>query len=519
MAGQYILGMALWLAGISLLDGQGPDAATVTGQVREQRRGSLIPVQDCTVLARSIDTGPLASQMPDSEGRFVLRFPPASRVSIGTQCPGFVVTSLNGRRQRALTLDCSQPGSCGEVMIELQRTAAVDGFVVDSNGEPLENIQLMLRPVPQAPGSAAQTRPQRSDSRGYFRFYYVLPGQYELTPTSRPAYQQGPAWEGDPVRLTLAAGEQVTGLQLPMRLGEVFELTGRVEGLPEGTKTVTLMLTSSDPGSMSGFSRSVEVDSGGRFTLPGVLAGRYQVHMTQTDETHFGQRVYLGATDLHAGPTDAVFRRTEPSLLRGRILVDWPKSDDLPLRPASNRLFFRLESLGDNFSENIFATAEGPGYVFEQEQLRPGRYRFRFPRAGAVIEQRNDQGSWDPAGDIVLHEGAVEQLDLRVRFESGRLTVFVRPAPESEEGKRGAPAAHYAVGLRSADNFMFYPADQNGRLLISYFPRGDYEICAWRDMSIEEARSPQTWQKAGAAVRKFQHAEGTDMEILLTAAP
>jgi hypothetical protein len=261
------------------------------------------------------------------------------------------------------------------------------------------------------------------------------------------------------------------------------------------------------------------LDAGGLFTLPGVPAGRYQVRMTQTDDTHFGQPVYLGATDLHASPADAVFRRTEPSSLRGRILVEWPQRDDVSLRPANDRMFFRLESVSDNFSENIFATAEGPAYVFEQEQLRPGRYRFRFARAGAVIEQRNTQGGWDTAGDIVLNEGAVEQLDLRVRFELGRLTVFVRPAPESDEAKRGVPAAHFAVGIRSEDNFMFYPADQNGRLLINYFPRGDYEICAWRDMSIEEVRRPETWQKAGAAVRKFQHAEGTDMEILLTAVP
>ena len=75
------------------------------------------------------------------------------------------------------------------------------------------------------------------------------------------------------------------------------------------------------------------------------------------------------------------------------------------------------------------------------------------------------------------------------------------------------------VGIRANGYTQLFPTDQNGRLVMNYFAGGDYQICAWPDIDPEEANDPETWRKAGDAVREFQHSEGVDMEITLTAAP
>ena len=118
------------------------------------------------------------------------------------------------------------------------------------------------------------------------------------------------------------------------------------------------------------------------------------------------------------------------------------------------------------------------------------------------------EGEWAPLEEIAVAEGDKVELDLRVRFEIGKLTIAVRP-----EGKP------YVVGIRRDERTMLMPTDQYGRLVLDYFPSGDYRICAWADISPDEANDSATWERAGDAVREFRHDEGVDMEITLTAAP
>ena len=154
------------------------------------------------------------------------------------------------------------------------------------------------------------------------------------------------------------------------------------------------------------------------------------------------------------------------------------------------------------------AAAQPPDYRFEVPGLRAGRYRLRTPGFGAKVERRVGEDEWQAFTELAVDEGDTVELDLRVRFEVGRLSVSVRPAER-----------HYVVGIRSNGVTRLFPTDQNGVLEIDYFPGGDYQICAWPDISPEEANDPETWRKLGDAVRKFQHSEGVDMEISLTAAP
>ena len=83
--------------------------STITGRLQQTRGGAVTPVRDCTVYARSLDNGLLVGEYPDHEGRFLLEFPPDSRVTVGTICPGYRVAAVNRRSVPRLTFDWRSP--------------------------------------------------------------------------------------------------------------------------------------------------------------------------------------------------------------------------------------------------------------------------------------------------------------------------------------------------------------------------------------------------------------------------
>ena len=308
-------------------------------------------------------------------------------------------------------------------------------------------------------------------------------------------------------------------MQVRLRLIELLELTGRIGGLPPGTTSIYLTLIGITSGTRTTSSRSVEIDPEGRFRLPGLQRGRYQLRMSLpsgAEELDLGEGSYIGSVELRTDTAETDFIARKPTRLTGAIEVEWPQRDDLPGTATRNSLSFRLIA-ADGFHKNV--RIEPPDYTFDVNNLPPGRYELAFSGPGPNVMRRSPEGKWEPISEVVLSEGRTTELALRVRFELGRLMVLVRPPPGSEDAAEERLAAHYVVGIRRDDRVMLLPTDQNGRLVMRYFSRGDYEICAWRELTREEAEDPATWRKAGRAVRRFRHEEGVDMEITLTAAP
>ena len=512
---RFWIGTALCLAACGVAAAQ----STITGRLMQKRGDAVFPLPECTVFARSIDNGPLVGEYPDAAGRFRLDFPPDSRVTVGTICPGYQVFEINGRRTVPPTHDCSPPGPCADVQLVLEPLGVIEGLVVDPNGMPVERINVELRQALASP------RPRRrqsvTDDRGYFRFYHLTPGEYELQPMIRGSHHEGFTWEGDPQRLSVGAGDVVSAGQVRLRLRviEPVVLSGRIAGLPPGTTHVFLSLRGNGEGAPSSVGQSVEVDAEGRFRMPGVPRGNYRLQMslpTLDGAPSPNHGAYIGGVDLRSSSEEVVFTRSEPGRIRGRLEVEWPDRDDLPGPGKEDPLSFQLRSR-EGFDQWIQAAP--PEYAFQLETLDPGTYKLVFNGPSPVVTRRGAEGEWEPIDEVVIRAGQTTELDLRVRFELGRLTVLVKPAPGSEEAAGSTPAAYYVVGIRRDGPTALYPTDQNGRLVMRYFARGDYEICAWRAMSPDQAQDPETWSKAGDAVRKFRHEEGVDMEITLTAAP
>ena len=489
---------------------------TITGRLQQKRGDTLTPVRDCTVYARSLDAGPLVGEYPDDQGRFTLEFPSDSRVTLGIICPGYRVAAVDGRAVPRLTFDCSQPGHCATVELTLEPRAVVEGFVVDQAGMPVERVKLQLRH--DTGGRSPHRHNTVSDDRGYFRFFHLPAGEYELSPLSRGIHD-GLTWEGDSQTIVVGAGDVESGVRVQVRSVEPLELTGRIRGLPSGTKSVQLMIKGMSEGGRIGLNVGVAVDEEGRFRVSGLQRGQYHVLMSphnEAGEYTSSERWYVGSVDLRRDSGEIDLAQHRPTRLRGSIDVEWPRKGELS-EPANQQLVTFQLVAADEHTELVHAKA--PAYEFDVKTVRPGRYRLDFIGAGDRGERRTPQGKWGPIGEVVVSEGRTTRLDLRVRFEVGRLTVLVRPPAGSEDVQPGEPVGHYLVGFRRNGEPMLAATDQNGRLVWEAFHGGDYEICAWRRISWKEVADPETWRKAGDAVRRFRHEGGFDMEITLTAAP
>lgn len=492
--------------------------ASISGRLVERRGDRVLPVADCLAFAQSIENGGLSGVYSDGDGAFELQFPQQERVFVATRCGGYRSVGANGRPGLRPTFDCSRPGPCGEVEVELERLAVVDGIVAGPQGQPVEGIQLVLTAASaRNPGNGPNWRGY-SDDRGYYRIHSVPPGEYVLRTQVRNSDPSGPIWEGDPIGVSLAPGADSTGLQVPVRIRPRAVLRGRIADLAPGTEEVQIELESE--GSSS--TETVTVDENGVFEIEGVAAGPYRIGLYETTGEGAERQVnrrYLGVAE--AGYSSAVtpLAVREPAVVEGRFVeVRWPEREDV--RPDEDSLRVLLRSTAPDARRYGYrgGVARGPEYAFRLSVEDLGEYRFSVNGPGPVVEQIAEDGTRTPLPETFrLEAGDHKQLKLAVRFSLSRLTVLVSPAPGSPEAEQGRPAAHYVVALRDGARLITYPTDQNGRLLLRYFYAGDWEIAAWRSIDPKTLRDEAVWEAAGDAVRRFTQTDASDLEITLTA--
>ncbi len=187
--------------------------STITGLLQQRRGESLSPVRRCTVYGSSASKGPLVGEYSDDKGRFRLEFPPDPAITVGVLCPGFRLSEVDGEpievaEQSELPVhDCSSAGQCADLQLVIEPLGVIEGELVDENGGPVEGAILALAretDVPEPPVFQAF-----ADGRGYFRFFHIPPGEYELLLVDRSsAVSVSP--DAGLVRVTVGAGDVVS---------------------------------------------------------------------------------------------------------------------------------------------------------------------------------------------------------------------------------------------------------------------------------------------------------------------
>jgi len=504
--GRRFLGLLLGIPSLGF-------SADVTGVVREMRDGRLEPLPRVTVIARPADGGRVyASTKTDADGAYALRNLLSPRIQLTARRAGFYAHSAGGHDDRQIVLDCSVATDCSGVDFELRRGAVITGRVVDEIGEPLQDVNVSA----QLPESSESTREaprvgSRSDDRGIFRLAGLQPGDYLLTAKRR---RRGPGeseTHSTPVEIQVGEGELFGSVELivddsPVDF-ETFSVSGKLVGVKvEGGGSITVHSRARRYGS------GAQVKEDGSFVLSNLREGEYEARYTvraTSGRRRSPMRTKLNRFSVDGDRSGLVLQPVAPTGIRGRLIIESGDPDKM----------IRIRLLNKDGNWAMGATAEAPEYKFESRDFEPGEYRAAvgvfFSRDNGLFVKEVRIGGEATTGAVLhVREGVIEDVEFVLSDDFGKVHGRVK-APSNGTGLR--KGAQYTVGLKGPNRIRSVQADQRGRFSFDEITPGEYQICAWEDMTRSRIRSDEAWEEAGAAARTFPVEAGSDIEIDLTA--
>ena len=197
------------------------------------------PIRRAQVRAMTGDGKDNQVALTDEQGRFELRALVGGRYTLTASRSGFVSVQYGQRRpnERGTPVEVSPGQRLDQLTLALPRGGVIAGRVMDEFGEPLADVQVQVLRGAFMGGSRRMMPAGRGDStddQGAFRLFGLQPGDYLVSATLRnemgmsldlrtgsgveqgyaPTYYPGTPTASDAQRVTVAAGQEVTGDRL-----------------------------------------------------------------------------------------------------------------------------------------------------------------------------------------------------------------------------------------------------------------------------------------------------------------
>ena len=402
----------------------------------------------------------------------------------------------------ATPLDVRSGEALNNINLSLLRGGAVEGRVLDQDGEPVARIQAALiraryvqgRRVLQPAGS------DQTDDRGQFRIYDIPPGTYYLMATPRvfgitdesravypPIYFPGVLDPQEAAKIKMVSGGELRGYDLTLFETTGFQIVGKVTS-PDGQPPRRVFVMAHKVPS-SGLARPASAEGTGAqgdFALRGLIPGTYRLVAQERRE----ERFLTGSTVVEIGNQDVagvVLPLGNGAELQGRVVIE---GQNQPAALTSMRI--SVVSLGD--SGGMGFRARGPAgaslkedgtFLLKDLVEGPARILLSQPPGGAYVKSIRAQGKDVTDAPLDLHSGdRIQGVEVVIAASGAQLSGTVK------EGTGGPPVPGASILLYPADAQLVGPnsryirtakSGQQGEFSLQGLVPGEYKLCAVLD--------------------------------------
>jgi hypothetical protein len=458
----------------------------------------------------------------DRDGRFSFMDVSPGVYTVRVQKEGFFGKPEGGVNPPTAAADVVvDAGKAGEAELAMIPGAIVGGRIFDEKGQLLSNANVQAFTVRYAFGRATLA-PQVSkvtDDRGEFRLFWLPPGEYFLAVTPAPvAPAPGVPPAASPLKtyypgvtdialarmVTIAGGEDIGGMDIPIRGIRSFKVSGQVSslipppptqlGAPGVSAAVLFMLNRDEVTPDDANGRQVGVvpllPSTGQFEISNVPPGVYELLARVPDPAAqvagglplaWG-RVRFEVRDIDVANLPIVV--SPSSEVSGTLIA--PEGGKLP--PS-----LRVQLLPDDASIRIpafqavlaRAAIVGPDGTFKIPAVPVGHYRVMtvagLPPDLYLADIRHKVASVFNEG-FDVRPGDNDPLQIRLGSGAGTVSGIVQDGPAKIVA--GATVALVPDGARRGNLALYMSAatDASGRFVMRGVPPGDYKLFAWESM-------------------------------------
>lgn len=527
-----------------LRPGEAPPKGTgvLKGQVMA---ASGTPIRRAQVRAMSMEGRGGGVTSTDNEGRYEITELAAGRYNVSASKGGFVQGQFGQRRpgEPGTPIDLADGQTAEKVNFTLARGGVIAGRIVDDGGEPVSGTMVSAMRFAFV-GGARRLVPgngeggtDRTDDQGGFRLYGLPPGDYYVSANNRnnmmampgmnnteadgfaPTYYPGTPNLGEATRVTIKAGQEMSGANFALLVARMARIRGRaLNSRGEPVSGGMLMLSPADPLMGMNFGMSMQnamVAGDGSFQFSNVAPGRYNLNVRPNGMPNANSEIAIMPLTIGNEDLDNVIVTTAAGgTARGVIVTD---DGELPsFRPENVQIFAQPADL----TVNMFGG--GPAkvnddFTFEMSAL----FDRRLIRAS--IGTGSGGSGWFLKA--ILLDGE-DVTDRGIEFAPGHAyeglqIVFSRKTTDLSglvSDDRNRPILDATVVIFPADREKWNYAsryirsarpDTSGRFSIKSLPPfDDYLIIAVQNLESGQASDPEFLARAKDEAKPFSLSEG-----------
>jgi sarcosine oxidase gamma subunit len=416
----------------------------------------------------------------------------AHRTGYVSQAYGQKLSNLQTSQGTVLRVQAGE--TLSNIDLKMIRGGVIEGRVVDSDGEPLAHVEVMLERYTTLEGKRGlhPMDGQSTDDRGQYRIFGIAPGRYcvsaqypqgwredEDDSTYPLVYYPGTLRPQEAARIEMVPGGEVRGVDMTLTESKAFSISGKVLRA-DGKPAAEAMLSRVEENEWGGWSsEGGGVDTAGNFRLHGLSPGRYRL-VAESRRSEKRQMASLTVEVADENISGLVLVLGDGGQISGKVVIEGGEPKFLPattgvmLYPEGGRgMRFRADG-GEVFEDQTFSF----------RNVMEGSYRFRLLFVPGNLYLRSARFQGEDALDqaFEIHNGEkITGAEIVLSANGGELTGSVKQE-ETGELVRGATIVLFSAELShqgpSSRWTRTAQSDQQGNFQLRGLAPGEYLVCA-----------------------------------------